>query len=210
MDFVNISNDYVVSSNNSINDNKVNAKKVARSPLYQVKKLIKCFLKKNPKNSYKKNPQPTYFLDDEIEDNIANEILENEIFEEIDSCEEFAGVPVYNGSSVEILPVVRGQRYVPVHFARTEAGTFFWTAMTSPDSDIVKCGDHNAICNYQTPELQVPADRWAQAWWCFLAETYCDRQCLRKRFVICLICSSLYLPRFFTPIVISSFNFYYS
>ncbi|XP_066246161.1 enhancer of split m4 protein-like [Euwallacea similis] len=160
---MNFTSDYLVASNNSINDNKVNAKKVARNPLYQVKKLIKCVLNKSSKNTYKKNSQPSYFMDEEIQDNLANEILENEIFEQIDSCEDFAGVPVYNGSSVEILPIVRGQRYVPVHFARTEAGTFFWTSVASPDSDIVKCGDHNVICNYQTPELQVPADRWAQA-----------------------------------------------
>lgn len=160
---MNFNNDYLVCSNNTINDNKVNAKKVAQSPMYQIKKLIKCVLKKNQKNTYKKNPQPTYFMDEEIQDNFANEILENEIFEEIDTCEDFAGVPVYNGSSAEILPVVRGQRYVPVHFARTEAGTFFWTSVSSPDSDIVKHGDHNATSNYQTPELQVPCDRWAQA-----------------------------------------------
>ncbi|XP_050298425.1 enhancer of split malpha protein-like [Anthonomus grandis grandis] len=160
---MNFNNDYIVSSNNSINDNKVNAKKVARTPMYQIKKLLKCVLKKHEKSTYKKNPQPNYFMDEEIEDNFANEILENQIFEEIDTCEESAAVSVYNGSSKEVLPVVRGQRYIPVHFARTEAGTFFWTSVTAPDSDVIKYGDENAICNYQTPELQVPADRWAQA-----------------------------------------------
>ncbi|XP_030762963.1 enhancer of split malpha protein-like [Sitophilus oryzae] len=155
--------DYLVSSNNSINDNKVNARKMARSPIHQIKKLIKCVLKKSQKSTYKKHPEPTYF-DDEIDDNIANEILENEIFEEIDVCEDFAGVEVYDGSCSEILRITRGQRLVPVRFARTEAGTFFWTSVASPDSDILKDGDHNAICNYQTPELQVPCcDRWAQA-----------------------------------------------
>ncbi|KAL1494136.1 hypothetical protein ABEB36_009782 [Hypothenemus hampei] len=164
-------NDLVSSTNNTINDNKSNAKKVARSPLYQIKKLIKCFVKtslqvkQQKKNSYVKNAQPTYFVDDEeaIQDNIANEILENEIFEEIDCCEQLAAVQIYNGDSMEILPITRGQRYVPVHFARTEAGTFFWTSMTAPDCDIVNNGDLNAICCGQTPELQVPSDRWAQA-----------------------------------------------
>ncbi|XP_060522739.1 enhancer of split malpha protein-like [Cylas formicarius] len=156
-------NDYLVSSNNSVNDNKVNAKKAARKPMHHIKKLIKCVIGKHSKNTYKKNPQPSYYVDEEIDDNIANEILENEIFEEIDSCEEYSGVQVYNGSEIDVVRVTRGQRYVPVHFARTEAGTFFWTSVSSPDSDILKDGDDNAICQYQTPELQVACDRWAQA-----------------------------------------------
>lgn len=160
---MNFNAEYIVSSNNSINDNKVNDKK-AKSTIHQIKRLIRCVLKKNDKSTYRKNPQPSYFADeDEISDNIANEILENEIFEEIDTCEEFSAVPVYDNGDVDILPVSRGQRYIPVHFARTEAGTFFWTSMAGPDSDVASLGDKNAICNYQTPELQTPCDRWAQA-----------------------------------------------
>lgn len=160
---MNFNAEYIVSSNNSINDNKVNDKK-AKSTIYQIKKLIKCVLKKNNKNSYRKNPQPSYFLDeDEIRDNIANEILENEIFEEIDTCPEFSAVPVYDNGEIDILPVSRGQRYIPVHFERTKAGTFFWTSISGPDADIASTGDKNAICSYQTPELQTPCDRWAQA-----------------------------------------------
>lgn len=151
--------------NNSINDNKVNDKKMKSSPIHQIKKLIKCVLKKNNKvSSYVKTQQPNYFFDDiEISDNLANEILENEIFEEIDQCDDFAAVPVYENGAMSIHQVTRGQRYVPVHFARTEAGTFFWTSISGPDSDISYHGDKNAICNYQTPELQTPCDRWAQA-----------------------------------------------
>ncbi|KAJ8927075.1 hypothetical protein NQ314_020502 [Rhamnusium bicolor] len=121
-------------------------------------------MKKNNKNTYRKNPQPSYFVDEnEINDNIANEILENELFEEIDGCDDFAAVPVYDNGEMAILPVFRGQKYIPVHFARTEAGTFFWTSVSGPDADIACHGDKNAICKYQTPELQVPCDRWAQA-----------------------------------------------
>nr|CAH7758447.1 unnamed protein product [Callosobruchus chinensis] len=151
--------------NNSINDNVYNAKrcKSAAHPLRQIKKLIKCVLKKNSKSSYVKQPQPSFYHDEEIADNVANEILENEIFEEIDSCEEFAAVPYYEDDQMQFLPVYRGQRYIPVHFARTDAGTFFWTSMANSDSDIDSHGDKNAICNYQVPELQVPSDRWAQA-----------------------------------------------
>ncbi|ENN70557.1 hypothetical protein YQE_12732, partial [Dendroctonus ponderosae] len=157
---MNFNNDYLVSSNNSINDNKVNAKKVARNPMHQIKRMIKCILMKSKKNTYKGTAQPSYFNDEEIQDNLANEILENEIFEEIDCCEDFAAVPIYHESGTEILPIVRGQRYIPVNFARTEAGTFFWTSVASADSDIVK---NNAISSHQVPELQVAVDRWAQA-----------------------------------------------
>lgn len=150
--------------NNSINDNKLNDRK-SKSTLRQIKNLIKCVLRKNNKNTYVKSPQPNYYFDeeDEVSDNFANEILENEIFEEIDGCDDFAAVPVYENGHMEFLPVTRGQRYIPVHFAKTEAGTFFWTSISHPDSDIAYAADKNAICNYQTPEVQVPCDRWAQA-----------------------------------------------
>lgn len=147
-----------MSFDNTTNDNRFNAKK-ARTAMHQLKKIISTILKK-PKNTYRKTPQPEY---DEVDDNIANELLENEIFEEIDSCEEFAAVQVYNNGHLDIVPIFRGQRYIPVHFARTEAGTFFWTSMVGPDCDLNLQGDKNAITNYQQPELQVPAYRWAQA-----------------------------------------------
>ncbi|XP_019881059.1 enhancer of split malpha protein-like [Aethina tumida] len=159
-------NDYIVASNNSINENKLNAKK-GKSTMYQFKKITKSFLqalKKNNKNTYKKSPEPTFYNDEydsEIDDNCANEILENEIFEDIDSCEEFSGVQVYQGDNMDVVPVYRGQRYIPVHFARTDAGTFFWSSMITADADINTIGDDNAICQYQKPEMQV--DRWAQA-----------------------------------------------
>ncbi|CAH1106645.1 unnamed protein product [Psylliodes chrysocephalus] len=148
--------------NNSVNDNKFNDKK-SKSAIHQIKKMIKCVLRKNNKNTYVKNPQPNYYYDEEISDNIANEILENEIFEDIDNCDEFSAVPVYENGEMDFLPVSRGQRYIPVHFARTDAGTFFWTSITGPDADICCHGDKNATSNYQVPQMQVPADRWAQA-----------------------------------------------
>lgn len=159
-------NDFVASSNNSVNDNMYNAKK-ARSTTHQIKQLLKpvlCLLKKNKtkKNTYKKTAQPEFYID-ECEENLQNEILENRIFEEINGCDDFAAVPVYNGEHMEILPVIREHRYIPVHFARTDAGTFFWTSVSSADCDISCAGDKNAFSEYQTPQLQVPCDRWAQA-----------------------------------------------
>lgn len=161
-------NDYLAASHNSINENKLNAKKARGTTVHQLKKLLKPLLAvlKNNKNktTYKKQPQPEYYKDEncssEIDENLANEILENQIFEEIDNCEEFAGVPVYKNGHLDIVPVFRGQRYIPVNFARTEAGTFFWTTMVGADCD-VDC--KNSITTNQMAELQAPNDRWAQA-----------------------------------------------
>lgn len=158
-------NDYVACSNNSINDNVLNAKKVRRSTSHQLKQLLKPFfalIKKN-KNTYRKSPQPEYFDESEIDQNTANELLEARIFEEIDDCEYGAAVPVYRNGTMDIVPVFRGQNYIPVHFAKTEAGTFFWTSMMGADSDIRTHGDKNAFSEHQLPSLQVPCDRWAQA-----------------------------------------------
>lgn len=158
-------NDLLVSSNNTINDNKLNAKK-ARSTAHQIKQLLRpilALLKSHKKNTYKKSVQPDEF-ESEIEQNTANELLEARIFEEIDVCDDFsAAVPVYNEGHMDLLQVFRGQRYIPVHFARTEAGTFFWTSIVGPDCDISRSGDENPITHHQIPEIQVGCDRWAQA-----------------------------------------------
>lgn len=159
-------NDSVANSNNSINDNLYNAKK-ARSVTHQIKQILKpvlSLLKKNKskKHTYRKQAQPEFYID-ECDQNAANEILENRIFEEIDCCQDYSAVPVYSSGEMEILPVIREHKYIPVHFARTDAGTFFWTSVSPADSDISCAGDKNAYSGYQTPELQVPSDRWAQA-----------------------------------------------
>lgn len=159
-------NDYVISSNNSVNENSLNAKK-ARSTMHQIKRLLKSLLvKRSSKRTAECGKQVCCGDADyltEIEDNLANELLEARIFEEIDDCDEFAAVPVYNQGRMDIVPVYSGQKYIPVHFARTDAGTFFWTSVSSADSDISCLGDKNAITRRQLPELQVPCDRWAQA-----------------------------------------------
>ncbi|GJQ86094.1 hypothetical protein Trydic_g15250 [Trypoxylus dichotomus] len=159
------SNDYIASSNNSVNENSLNAKK-ARSTLHQIKRLLKSLVKKTKKSSYKEQVPDAYYIDEyeaEIEDNLANELLEARILREIEDLDDFAGVPVYNQGRMDVVPVYKDQRFVPVHFARTEAGTFFWTSLSNADGDISSCGDLNAITRKQLPELQVPCDRWAQA-----------------------------------------------
>ncbi|GLV34814.1 ocho [Carabus blaptoides fortunei] len=161
-------NDYVACSNNSINDNMYNTKK-ARSKIHKIKQLLKpvfAVLKRNSaKNTYRKTAQPEYYIDEEYENeqNLANEILEQRIFEEIDVCPDFAGVPVYSNGYMDVVPVSQGQQYIPVHFAKTDAGTFFWTSVSAADSDICYSSEKYATSEYQTPESQVPCDRWAQA-----------------------------------------------
>lgn len=157
---MNFQNDYNFAASN---DNTINAKLARRSTSHQLKRLLKpllALLKKN-KNTYRKTAQPEFY-EEEINDNMANELLENRIFEEMDGCPDFAAVPVYDDQGLmDIVPIFRGQRYIPVHFAKTEAGTFFWTTMVSADCDIAMHGE--VFTEKQVPQVQVPCDRWAQA-----------------------------------------------
>lgn len=97
--------------------------------------------------------QPYY---EEIEDNSANEKLAELVQEEMDAQAEH-------------------DIYVPVRFARTEAGTFFWTTNLQPvlssftpvaaDEDLLQ--PSYCYSNAQYPHMQYPqhnGDRWAQAW----------------------------------------------
>lgn len=174
-------NDYIIASNNSINENKYNTEKLAKSPSYRIKKILKPILRvlrqktnKNAKKSNKKvvdysmesnNSSQYYYHDEhqqnndfwssEIDENFANEELESRIFNEIEQCENDAAIYVYNNDECELQAVHREQKFIPVHFARTEAGTFFWTTMQKPvydedDETTSHCWSH---CG----------DRWVQA-----------------------------------------------
>lgn len=166
-------NEYIIASNNSINDNKYNAQKVAKSSAYKLKKMLKPLIRMLRSSSNKKqriNHQKSYesessqemFWSSEIEDNSCNEELESRIFREIQHCPEDAAVYVYDGQECERQSVARDQTFVPVHFARTEAGTFFWTTIQKQvDEDLIQ----PTYCQsaYQHPELQCRGDRWVQA-----------------------------------------------
>lgn len=170
-------NEYLISSNNSINDNKYNAEKVSKSTSYKIKKMLKPLLRllKNKSNkSNKKNhsyddsnqSQCSYIEEDcfwssEIDDNSANEALEAKLFNEINNCMENAAIYVYKeDNTCEMQPVFQDQTFVPVHFARTEAGTFFWTTMQRPvDCDLI---EPHCTSDHQVPQLQF-GDRWVQA-----------------------------------------------
>lgn len=165
-------NDYIIASNNSINENKYNTEKLAKSPSYKIKKILKPILRVLSKKSSKKTvkaanksmestnttaqsyyEQQNDFWSSEIDENFANEELESRILNEINHCEDDAAIYVYNDDECEMHSVQRDQTFIPVHFARTEAGTFFWTTMQRPvydEEEEMSCWSH---CG----------DRWVQA-----------------------------------------------
>lgn len=172
-------NDYIIASHNSINENKYNSEKLAKSPSYKIKKILKPILrilrKKNKNSSISsassnssnstnttKIQQTSLdcfeyqqdFWSSEVEDNLANEELEARILDEIAHCEDDAAIYVYNNDECELQAIERHQTFVPVHFARTDAGTFFWTTMQ-------RTVDYeDASCCYNLPHS---GDRWVQA-----------------------------------------------
>lgn len=83
------------------------------------------------------------------EDNVANEALEQRLYSEIRQCPNNAAVIVHQGQQQHIVPVNQQQNFIPVHFARTNSGTFFWTSM-----DMAK---------QQELQMRQQLDRWAQA-----------------------------------------------
>ncbi|KAL9702141.1 hypothetical protein quinque_005659 [Culex quinquefasciatus] len=141
----------VAHSNNSINENKYNNEKLMKSsPVYKLKKILKpiAALLKSKKQSKKQEqsyyiPEPSFLL------------------AEISECHTNAAIYVYEDQQVQILPVQPEEQFVPVHFARTEAGTFFWTTVSrEADSDLVQpC---QCYSDHQLPQQEF-CDRWAQA-----------------------------------------------
>ncbi|XP_023297740.2 enhancer of split malpha protein [Lucilia cuprina] len=141
------------SNNSTATNNKM------KTATYSIKKVLKTFFKKQHKSSSTETfedldnlrnmqaEQQQYF--NEMEDNSANEKLSVMAYEEEQIDQE--------------------DIYVPVRFARTEAGTFFWTTNLQPvTSTIMPAVDEDllqpAYCysNNQYPIMQFQ-DRWAQA-----------------------------------------------
>ncbi|XP_013117716.1 enhancer of split malpha protein [Stomoxys calcitrans] len=82
-------------------------------------------------------------------DNVANEALEQRLYSEIRKCPANAAVIVQQGQQQHLVPVNQQQSYIPVHFARTDSGTFFWTSMDAVQQQEMK--------------MRSQLDRWAQA-----------------------------------------------
>lgn len=150
-------NEYIIATNNSINENKYNSEKMKNSGIKALLKPLMKIIKKATKRVPAKTVD-TCFEDDQ---NAANEALERKFIEE--SCQAGANFLVYNeDDSCDIVPVTPENFYVPVHFARTDAGTFFWTTVSKDDADFAAA---HCYTECQTAEQQHPTfqDRWVQA-----------------------------------------------
>ncbi|XP_011200456.1 enhancer of split malpha protein [Bactrocera dorsalis] len=82
------------------------------------------------------------------DDNLANEALEQRLHEQLQCSAPEAAIIVRQGNSQAVVPVQQ-QHYIPVHFARTANGTFFWTTNDMP--------------RQQELQLRQQLDRWGQA-----------------------------------------------
>ncbi|KAM7360179.1 enhancer of split malpha, Bearded family member [Cochliomyia hominivorax] len=143
----------LANNNNTTSANNNNKMKTAS---YSLKKVLKTFFKKQHKSS------STETFEDL--DNLRNmQAEQQQYFSEIDenSANEKLSVMAYEEEQYDQEDI-----YVPVRFARTEAGTFFWTTNLQPvtmpavDEDLLQ----PAYCysNNQYPIMQFQ-DRWAQA-----------------------------------------------
>lgn len=186
-------NEYIISSNNSINENTINDQKFKRSPSYRLKKLLKPLMNILKQSSTEKSLGTTkltttktvckcknysydyedeqYYQEDdyiysytsEIDNNQFNEELETRIIDEIQSCGEDSAIYVYDEeNNCNLMPVNGEEVYIPVHFARTEGGTFFWTTTQKYDDDLIDSSECKS--NRQLPSQQQSShDRWIQA-----------------------------------------------
>lgn len=125
-----------------------------KSTTYTIKKMLKTLFKKQKQ-------QETLFI--EFNENMQNEEMnENVINEKLSEfvLDHFHNEYQHEDDEEEV--------YVPVRFARTQAGTFFWTTNLSPSVSMSPSSDTDliqpAFCmsNGQSPQLQFQ-DRWAQA-----------------------------------------------
>ncbi|EDW66994.1 enhancer of split malpha protein [Drosophila virilis] len=144
----------VAISNNDNNNNKMKNS-------YSIKQVLKTLFKKQQKQQQQKHHRQNSLESLESVDNLRNAEVEEVYYAEIDE----------NAANEKLAQLVQEQEldteediYVPVRFARTEAGTFFWTTNLQPvasiDADLLQ----PAYCysSQQHPFMQYQ-DRWAQA-----------------------------------------------
>lgn len=152
-------NEYIIATNNSINENIYNSEKMKNTG---IKALLRPLMKMIKKTT-KRTPVKTIDTCFEEDQNSCNELLERKICEEMESCQSGAHFLVYNkDDTCDLVPVTPDNFYVPVHFARTEAGTFFWTTVSKTEADLATAHYYTEC---QTAEQQYPVlqDRWVQA-----------------------------------------------
>lgn len=144
----------VTIANNNNNNNKMKQN-------YSIKQVLKTLFKKQQKQQQLKHRQNSVESLESVE-NLRNAEVEEAYYAEID--ENAANEKLSQLAQEQQLEHDDEDIYVPVRFARTEAGTFFWTTNLQPvasvDADLLQ----PAYCytNQQHPFMQYQ-DRWAQA-----------------------------------------------
>lgn len=156
---------HVFECENELNDNLYNLKlSNKKSGAQRVRKILKPLLKFLKKSSGKKSsksgfkgqkaePQTEVFTEEVDNQNNANEALEQRLLADLQDADEGAAITVCLDGQMTVVPVVPGQCYVPVHFAHTHAGDFYWTTIALADSDL--CYKERAFSQNQIPEMQV-------------------------------------------------------
>ncbi|EDV97553.1 enhancer of split m4 protein [Drosophila grimshawi] len=84
-------------------------------------------------------------------DNMANEQLEQRLINDLRQCPNNAAIIVQQSEQQLIVPVHPDQTFIPVHFARTSSGTFFWTSAEGARQQLKENTMHERY------------DRWVQA-----------------------------------------------
>ncbi|XP_076766350.1 uncharacterized protein LOC143433102 [Xylocopa sonorina] len=154
---------HVFDYENELNDNLYNLKMSGKNTTGNkrirgvLKPILRLLKKKTNRGKYGKGqkamPQVEIFTEEVDNQNNANEALERRLLAELQDAEEGAAITVCLDGQMTVVPVVPGQCYVPVHFAHTHAGDFYWTTLSMADSDL--CYKERAFSQNQTPEMQV-------------------------------------------------------
>lgn len=166
---------HVFDYENELNDNLYNLKmsgkgattpKRVRSVLRPILRLLKKRTSRGKVGGkgQKAMPQVEIFTEEVDNQNNANEALERRLLAELQDAEEGAAITVCLDGQMTVVPVVPGQCYVPVHFAHTHAGDFYWTTLSMTDSDL--CYKERAFSQHQTPEMQVAWRGGRDHLWC--------------------------------------------
>ncbi|SPP76035.1 enhancer of split malpha protein [Drosophila guanche] len=83
-------------------------------------------------------------------DNMANEQLEQRLYNDLKKCPSNVAMIVQEGQQQHLVSVQPEKTFIPVHFARTSSGTFFWTTAAGARQ-------------HQEQRLRQQFDRWVQA-----------------------------------------------